>query len=196
MGTPTAGAGNEFLNMASGGKSSRAQLLRDTFPSVFLRSTIALAVAAGFWACQKQHELLTVLIWPDYINPALVAEFQKLTGWTVRLETYSDNEELKAMLREGRFPADVIVPSSYEIQTLRDEGFLMPLNDRKLENRKYIDEKFIKSFGLDEYASVAVPYLVAPTGLAFRPDDLQSKVGTRVDPMSRLRLVGAFLNLL
>ena len=99
----------------------------------------------------------------------------------MRLETYSDNEELKAMLREGRFPADVIVPSSYEIQTLRDEGFLMRLDDRKVENRKHIDEKFIKSFGLDEYASVAVPYFVAPTGLAFRPDKLQQNLGTQVD---------------
>ncbi len=167
--------------MASGGKRSRPRLARHPFPGAFLRAIIALAVAAGFWACEKQDAVLTVLIWSDYINPALVAEFQKLTGCTVRLETYSDNEELKAMLREGRFAADVIVPSSYEIQTLRDEGFLMRLNDRKLENRRHIDEKFIKSFGLDKYASVAVPYFVAPTGLAYRPKDLQRNVGTRVD---------------
>jgi len=167
--------------MASGGKRSRLRLARHPFPGAFLRAIIALAVAAGFWACEKQDAVLTVLIWSDYINPALVAEFQKLTGCTVRLETYSDNEELKAMLREGRFAADVIVPSSYEIQTLRDEGFLMRLNDRKLENRRHIDEKFIKSFGLDKYASVAVPYFVAPTGLAYRPKDLQRNVGTRVD---------------
>jgi spermidine/putrescine-binding protein len=103
--------------------------------------TVALAVAAGFWACEKKHAVLTVLIWSDYINPTLIAEFQQLTGCTVRLEIYSNNEELKAMLREGRFAADVIVPSSYEIQTLQHEGFLMRLNDRKLENRKHIDEK-------------------------------------------------------
>ena len=111
----------------------------------------------------------------------MVAEFQKRTGCTVRLETYSDNEELKAMLREGRFPADVIVPSSYEIQTLRDEGFLMRLDDRKVENRKHIDEKFTKAFGLDEYASVAVPYFVAPTGIGFRPDILQKNLGIQVN---------------
>jgi len=91
--------------MASGGKRSRLRLARHPFPGAFLRAIIALAVAAGFWACEKQDAVLTVLIWSDYINPALVAEFQKLTGCTVRLETYSDNEELKAMLREGRFAA-------------------------------------------------------------------------------------------
>jgi spermidine/putrescine-binding protein len=144
--------------------------------------TVALAVAAGFWACEKKHAVLTVLIWSDYINPTLIAEFQQLTGCTVRLEIYSNNEELKAMLREGRFAADVIVPSSYEIQTLQHEGFLMRLNDRKLENRKHIDEKIVKLFGLAEYASVAVPYFVAPTGLAFRPDRLRHELGMRVDP--------------
>jgi spermidine/putrescine transport system substrate-binding protein len=156
------------------------------FFRAFLCVIIALALAAGFWACEKKHAVLTVLIWSDYINPALVSEFQKLTGCTVRLEIYSDNEELKAMLREGRFAADVIVPSSYEIQTLRDEGFLMPLNDRKLKNRKHIDEKIVKLFGLDEYASVAVPYFVAPTGLAFRPDRLQHEVGMDSADVARI----------
>jgi spermidine/putrescine-binding protein len=126
------------------------------------------AVGCGAKSANAPSRLLTVLIWSDYINPAVVAEFEKKHNCKIRLDLFYSNEELRKKLEEERTIADVIVPSSYALKSLDDDGYLMPLDMGKLPNRKYIDDeivaKFLKGYSLDK---VGVPYFVSPTGLAY-----------------------------
>lgn len=128
--------------------------------------------ARSFWPPRsgQRPPVLTILIWPEYLSPAVIARFEKQEKCVIRLETYSNNEELRDMLVENRFPgADIVVPSSYALESLRSKGFLKVLDRGKIPQRKYVDAPFLTESGLDRWADVAVPYFVAPTGLAFAP---------------------------
>jgi spermidine/putrescine-binding protein len=133
-------------------------------------------IAAG---CTRKEPMLTLLIRSDYLDPALVTDFQKRAQCGILLRTVSDDIELEMTLREGRIEADVIVASSCEIAMLQRQGFLSNLDPKRLPNRKNIDANFLDRFHLSMLPDVAVPYFVAPIGFVYQADSLPG--GKRTD---------------
>jgi spermidine/putrescine transport system substrate-binding protein len=140
--------------------------------SLFHSALVAFFVSCFLSGCEKKPPVIKLLIWTDYVKPTLISSFEADYHCDVQIETYSSNDELKRKLKEGRFEADIVVPSSYELGGLIREGYLAPLDDTKLSHRKEVENSLISNAKERAYA---VPYLVAPTGLAFTdklPQDL------------------------
>ncbi|HZS11658.1 MAG TPA: spermidine/putrescine ABC transporter substrate-binding protein, partial [Nitrospirales bacterium] len=49
--------------------------------------------------------------WSDYVGPEILAEFERLEGVRVVVDTFGSNEELLAKLQTGATGYDVAVPS-------------------------------------------------------------------------------------
>jgi len=135
---------------------------------------VALILAASLLlsSCREEEEqALTLLIWTDYINPDLLAAFEAQENCSVKVETYDDNEELKEIVVRRSIDADIIVPSSFELGNLKPDIDKISLS--QLPHSGYIDSEYWRSFDHHEYG---VPYFIAPTGIAVRPDDIPAKV--------------------
>lgn len=115
---------------------------------------------------------LNVFNWGEYISDGsedsvdVNAEFEKLTGIKVNYVTYDNNETMYAKLKSGAVAYDVIIPSDYMIERLISEDMLEKLDFSKLDNYKYIDDKY-KGVFYDPNEEYSVAYNVGMVGMIY-----------------------------
>lgn len=64
--------------------------------------------------------------WSDYFPEELIDKFKKDTGVTLNIDYYDTNETLESKLRASDGAGwDVVVPSDYMVQILKDDGLLL-----------------------------------------------------------------------
>jgi spermidine/putrescine transport system substrate-binding protein len=103
----------------------------------FALSALTLAMAAG--SAMAQEKTLRLLTWADYAPAAVVAEFEKETGYKVEL-TLSNNEEMISKLRAtGGAGFDLAQPSQDRIAGPQAEfGIYKPLDLAKIKANLFI----------------------------------------------------------
>ena len=130
---------------------------------------LALGVVAG---CGPKGPVLHVYTWSDYIDPEIVAEFEKQNGCTVAIDTFDSNESMFAKLQAGSTGYDVIMPTSYQIPLMAKNGMIRKLDKSLLPNvAKNFDKAYYAAI-LDKSMDYNVPYAVTYTGFAYRKDKI------------------------
>ncbi len=99
---------------------------------------------------------LTVYNWGDYVDPAVIDEFEKETGITVVYETFDSNEAMMTKIQQGGTSYDVAVPSEYTIEKMKEEDLLLPIDHSKIPNLKNIDSRFM-DLPFDPKTSILYP---------------------------------------
>ena len=91
----------------------------------------------------------------DYYSKVLSEKRGHKVKVQVNYTTYASNEDLYAKIKSGVGGYDIIVPSDYMIERLKNEGLIQPLNLNNIPNYKYIKDEFKKPFydnGKDTYS--------------------------------------------
>ncbi|HEP9463088.1 extracellular solute-binding protein [Pseudomonas aeruginosa] len=120
-------------------------------------TTVAVQAAA--------QEVVKVHNWADYIDPAVVQDFERETGIRVDYTTYTTAAQLEADLDSGeRF--DVIVPADSQLDRLIKENRLAPLDFRELPNRAEVSRDLLLRLNSRTNADLyAIPYMWGTVGL-------------------------------
>ena len=141
-------------------------------------------------SCETQNEnviTLYVYNWGEYISDGsegsldVNAAFEEWyyenygskngTRVEVNYSTYSSNEDLYAKITSGAVNYDVIVPSDYMVQRLREEKYLAPLNYDNIPNIDNILPEFLgKNAFYDEGNVYSVPYLYGMIGIIYNTE--------------------------
>ncbi len=139
----------------------------------FLATTSAAIAAASLPACHKNSgTTLRIYTWADYMDPILLADFEKKSGCKIAIDTFDSNEAMYSKLSAGATGYDLFTPSSYMVKALFRDKLLLPLDHAKLPNLKHIDPAYLKR-ALDPQMDHSVPYLMACTCIAW--------LGSKVD---------------
>lgn len=126
--------------------------------------------AIAFMGCGPQKPTLHLYTWSDYIDPEVVASFEKAHRCRVKIDTFDSNETMYAKMLAGSSRYDVIFPSSYQIKLMVQRNMLQPLDKGKLPNVTSNFAESYKSVILNPEMTFNVPYAVTFTGLAYRKD--------------------------
>ena len=141
-----------------------------------------------------RSSVLKIYNWEDYIaipsdgeGRDLVAEFQdyyrKLSGdknFRVEYHTFTDNEELYSKIKTQRADYDLIFPSEYMVEKMRDEKLLQPINLNELD-ADIVDgldadilarTKAYTATGKDNQVW-AIPYMVGTVGIMYDTDVIE-----------------------
>ena len=132
-------------------------------------TTSSSALAAGLLpSCKGKapEKVLTVFTWADYLSEAAATSFEKENGCKLVIDTFDSNEAMIAKLESGATGYDILVPSSYAVKELDTKGLLQPLNHSLLTNTENIDKTYL-SRAMDPEMKVSVPYMMAPTCVAY-----------------------------
>ena len=128
------------------------------------------SVAAPALAAPKDQ--LTIFIWSDYIDPAVVADFEKEAGIKVRLDYYESNEEMMAKLQGGGARQyDLIFPSTYFVPALKHQKLIQPLDHKRLPGLANLDPEFSKMLEEDPRHEFTVPYQWGTSGMVVRGEE-------------------------
>lgn len=148
----------------------------------FLTTTSAALAATAVSGCNQSNQpVLRVYTWADYLAPELAKRFEKENRCKLQIDTFDSNEAMFAKLTAGATGYDILMPSSYMVKSLVREKMLQPLDHSKLPNISHVDTDYLKR-ALDPQMTHSVPYMMAPTCLAW----LASKVSNPVASYSML----------
>jgi len=127
-----------------------------------LSSFLFLLIATGL---AQAGGKVVVYNWAEYIPEGALDAFTKETGIEVQYSTFENNETMyaKLQLQKGK-GYDVVVPSTYLVSKMRDEGLLQPIDKRKLTHFKHLDPDMLDK-PYDPGNAYSVPYLWGSTGI-------------------------------
>jgi spermidine/putrescine transport system substrate-binding protein len=112
---------------------------------------------------------LNLFIWSNYITEGIIDGFELQCGCKVVETDYESNAELAAKLKAGGDSQyDVVVPSSYYVPELADEGLLQPIDHSQVPNLTNLFPKF-QNPDYDPHDKYSVPYQWGTTGIVYDP---------------------------
>ncbi|HQT39040.1 MAG TPA: spermidine/putrescine ABC transporter substrate-binding protein [Acidocella sp.] len=137
----------------------------------------AVVAAVGFSAprsAQADVPTLNLFIWSSYITEAIIDGFELQCGCKVVETDYESNAEMAAKLKAGGDSQyDVVVPSSYYVPELADEGLLQPLDHSQIPNLTNLFPKF-QNPTYDPNDKYSVPYQWGTTGIVYDPAKIKN----------------------
>lgn len=108
-------------------------------------------------SADASRKMVNVYMWPGVIPDAIVQQFEKETGIKVNISNFENNEIMYAKLHSTQNAGyDVINPSSYFVDRMRQEKMLEKLDKRLLPNLSNLDPTFLNpTYDPDSQYSVA-----------------------------------------
>ncbi|WP_426816562.1 spermidine/putrescine ABC transporter substrate-binding protein PotD [Winslowiella sp. 2C04] len=138
------------------------------------------ALAFGLHSAQADDsKTLYFYNWTEYVPPGLLEQFTKETGIKVIYSTYESNESMYAKLKTYKDGAyDLVVPSTYFVAKMRNEGMIQKIDKSKLSNFTNLDPVLLnKSF--DPNNDYSIPYIWGATAIGANTDVIDTKTVTR-----------------
>lgn len=130
---------------------------------------IFLFLLAFSLAVQAANRPLNLFIWSEYIDPAVIADFEKQFDSKVTIDLYEDDAAMMAKLQGGGDSLyDVVVPPDHKVPVMVKLGLLAPLRHDRIPNLKNLDDRF-RNPPYDPGNKYSVSYQWGTTGLFVRP---------------------------
>jgi len=147
-------------------------LFRHIHPLLLLcAALIALAppAFAGEDAAAARPQELVFLTWADYIDPAVVAGFEREYGVRVR-QVHFENDEVRdeVMAQTGGAGFDVLLVDGTGIDAYLSRGWISALEPGAVPNSVHLDPRWLPRGAAAGRA--AVPYVWGTLGIAYRRD--------------------------
>jgi spermidine/putrescine transport system substrate-binding protein len=131
------------------------------------RRTLFFLGLSGLAGCGGRRTLrLNVFNWSNYIAPDTLPRFEAETGIRVRYAIYESNEEMLARTLSGNSGWDIVFPSNYYIQPMRDLSLLAPLDRSRLPNLANLDDAFQRP-SWDPGHGWCAPYVWGSCGILY-----------------------------
>ncbi len=130
--------------------------------SLFVLCTLALALVG----CGRGKPRLHVYNWADYMDPQVIAAFEKQFGCRVVQDYFESNEAMYAKLQAGGGGYDVVFPSAYMSEVMFKQNMLARLDHRQLPNLEHLDPDYLAT-AVDGQMLYSVPYCTSFTGIGY-----------------------------
>ena len=124
---------------------------------------------------------LTILTWPDYINPKTIEQFETEFDVKVVLDIVPSAVELIERMKSGGPAPDILVPPDYAVRELGAENRLAVLDHAKLSNFEHLEKRFQAGRAHDASSHISLVKDWGTTGFMLRTDVLQESPNSWAD---------------
>ncbi len=125
---------------------------------------------------KKDKNTLNVLNWSSYIPDEVIRDFEKESGIKVNYSTYSSNEELLAKISSAKVGTyDLIFPSDYMIEIMKNRDLLDEIDKNKLSNFKNLNSEYL-GLSFDKENKYSLPFLYATVVIAINKDYIKDEI--------------------
>jgi putrescine transport system substrate-binding protein len=128
-------------------------------------------------AAANDEKILNVYNWSDYIQPAVVSEFQKEYGIRVNYDVFDSNEILETKLLTGHTNYDLVAPSGAFLERQIAADIYQKLDKTLLPNLKNVDPDVARATALyDPGNQYAVDYMWITSGVGYNSGAIKSRL--------------------
>lgn len=111
--------------------------------------------------------------WTDYIDPSVIADFERETGIKVNYDTFDSNVVLETKLLAGNTGYDVVVPTAFFLQRQIGVGVYQKLDRSLLPNYRNLDPDLLQRLQANDpgnqYAAI---YFWGTEGIGYNADKI------------------------
>lgn len=142
-----------------------------TFSGIALLLVLFIGLQAALTASRSQQssgkkDTITFYNWGDYIDPEILKDFEKESGYKVNYQTFDSNEAMYTKIKQGGTNFDLAVPSDYMVAKLKDGGLLAKLDKSKLTGVDHFDKTFLNQ-SFDRGNEYSLPYFWGMLGILY-----------------------------
>jgi putrescine transport system substrate-binding protein len=153
-----------------------------------LRSGAVLALLAACAACSRpagqaggtagsSEKVLNVYNWSDYIQPAVISDFQQEYGIRVNYDVFDSNEILETKLLTGHTNYDVVVPSGAFLERQLQADIYQKLHKSLLPNLKNVDPDVARAAAVyDPGNQYSVDYMWITSGVGYNVAEIRARM--------------------
>ncbi len=121
--------------------------------------------------------MLNVYNWSDYIQPAVIADFQKEYGIHVNYDVFDSNEILETKLLTGHTNYDIVVPSGPFLERQIQAEVYRKLDKSRIPNLSNVDPQVAHDEALyDPGNQYSVDYMWITSGVGYNTADLRQRM--------------------
>ncbi len=115
---------------------------------------------------------LLILNWGDYLSSEIVQAFEEEYGVTVKEVNVESNEQMYQNIINQNAEYDLVIPSDYMLDQMKEEGLILELDYSKLDNYRediFVPElqKLMDSKDCERYKGYYIPYFWGSLGLMY-----------------------------
>jgi putrescine transport system substrate-binding protein len=127
------------------------------------------APSAASAAAASPEKILNVYNWADFIEPSVIADFEREFGIKVHYDVYESNETMEAKLLAGHSNYDIAVPGGAFFAKEVKAGVYQALDDARLPNLRNLDPGAVRATAIyDAGNRHGVDYMwLVSTGLGY-----------------------------
>jgi len=159
--------------------------MKRIFKIAGLTAALALAACGGGKdeAAKDASTTLNVYNWSDYIDPTLLADFEKETGIKVTYDTFDSNEVQETKVLTGGTGYDIVTPSNHNVPRYIQAKAIQPLDKTKLSNLKNLWPEIMAHMEpFDPGQKYTVPYMWGTIGLGYNKEAVEKRLpGMAID---------------
>lgn len=135
-----------------------------------MNKTLAALTLMGLFSVPASAASLNVYNWSEYLPQSLIEDFTKETGIKVNYATFESNETMYAKLKllDGK-GYDIVVPSTYYVSKLANDGLLHKLDKSKITAFNDLDTTILNQ-EFDPQNTYSLPYMWGSTALGYNSD--------------------------
>lgn len=148
---------------------------------------LILIIVIALCGCSKNDskDVLNVLNWSSYIPDDVISDFEKETGIKVNYNTYSSNEELLAKVtasKQGTY--DVVFPSDYMVEVMKERKLLKELDKSQLNNLANLNNHFMDEY-FDRGNTYSLPFLLTMPLVAYDTTKVKEDITSYNDLLNK-----------
>lgn len=136
------------------------------------------ASATGKDYCKDNEGQLFLYNWPDYIAPETLEQFTAACNVQVTQDIYASNEDLLAKVTAGGTGYDVVAPTGYTVEIMKDKDLLAKLDKDALPNMKYLGPTFLTGRPHDPNSDYSVTKNWGTLGVMWNSDKVTEDIKT------------------
>ncbi len=139
---------------------------------------------------------LHIYNWADYVNPDVIAHFEKKFNCKIIQDFFDSNEAMYAKIKAGATGYDLYICTSYMIKLLKEQKMIQPLNHNKIPNIVNLDPAYMQ-LALDRKMEYSIPYLITFSGIAYNKEKVKNfkpswTMFDRVDLKGRMTIMNDY----
>ena len=154
---------------------------------LFASSAVALLLAAcpgcsgsgahGSSPASESEKILNVYNWSDYIQPTVIADFEKQYGIHVNYDVFDSNEILETKLLTGHTNYDIVVPSGAFLERQIQADVYQKLDKSLLPNLKNVDPQVAGAASVyDPGNQYSVDYMWITSGVGYNTAEVRQRM--------------------
>jgi putrescine transport system substrate-binding protein len=123
------------------------------------------------------EKVLNVYNWSDYIQPTVIADFQKEYGIRVNYDVFDSNEILETKLLTGHTNYDIVVPSGAFLERQIQADIYQKLDRALLPNLKNVDPQVARAAAVyDPGNQYSVDYMWITSGVGYNTAEIRTRM--------------------